>query len=97
MTVHVAEETLVIGAGGAGHIPKNTVHWFRTTSVETLRVLNFYNPAGFEQALIGCAEPAGARELPPPGRTDMHSPKLLQFVNNYWSAQAELPWAKAAR
>jgi mannose-6-phosphate isomerase-like protein (cupin superfamily) len=93
MTVLVGDKALVIGSGGMGHVPKNTVHSFKTTSKETCRILNFYRPAGFELALIGSAEPAKARELPAKGLTDLHSPKVLTFLNNYWSAQANLPWA----
>jgi hypothetical protein len=93
MTVSVNDQNAVIGAGGMGHVPRNTIHSFKTTSKETCRVLNFYRPAGFELALIGSAEPAKVRELPPKGLTDLHSPKVSAFLNNYWSAQANLPWA----
>jgi quercetin dioxygenase-like cupin family protein len=93
ITVHAGDKTLVIGAGGMGHVPKNTVHWFKTTSRETCRVLNLYTPAGFEQALIGSAAPAKSRTLPPRGLTDVHSLKVAMFLNNYWSAEADLPWA----
>jgi mannose-6-phosphate isomerase-like protein (cupin superfamily) len=65
MTAEVGGKTLVLGPGAMGHIPRNTVHAFKVTSKEVCHVLNYYTPAGFEQALVGCARPAARRELPP--------------------------------
>ncbi|HEY3963407.1 MAG TPA: cupin domain-containing protein [Planctomycetaceae bacterium] len=67
MTAEVGGKTLVLGPRAMGHIPRNTVHAFKVSSKEVCHVLNFYTPAGFEQALVGCARPAVRRELPPPG------------------------------
>jgi hypothetical protein len=76
-----------------GHIPRNTVHAFKVTSKEVCHVLNYYTPAGFEQALVGCARPAARRELPPPGLDGPDSPQVVRFFHNYWCAPADLPWA----
>src|ERR1700751_5792124 len=75
MTAEVGGKTLVLGPGAMGHIPRNTVHAFKVTSKEVCHVLNYYTPAGFEQALVGCARPAARRELPPPGLEPPGSPQ----------------------
>jgi quercetin dioxygenase-like cupin family protein len=93
MTVEVGGKTLVLGPGAMGHVPRNTVHSFKVTSKEVCHVLNYYNPAGFEQAIIGSARPAESRTLPPKGLDPFDSAKVIQFFNNYWIAPAELPWA----
>jgi quercetin dioxygenase-like cupin family protein len=93
MTVEVGGKTFVLGPGAMGHIPRNTVHAFKVTSQEVCHVLNFYTPAGFEQALVGSARRAVRRELPPPGLDAHDSPQVVQFFNNYWIAPANLPWA----
>jgi quercetin dioxygenase-like cupin family protein len=93
MTAEVGGKTLVLGPGGMGHIPRNTVHAFKVTSKEVCHVLNYYTPAGFEQALVGCARPAARRELPPPGLDAPDSPQVVRFFHNYWCAPADLPWA----
>ena len=71
----------------------NTVHSFKVTSKEVCHVLNFYTPAGFEQAITGCSRPAESRTLPPKGLDAPDSPQVGRFFNNYWIAPAELPWA----
>lgn len=93
MTVEVGGKTLVLGPGTMGHVPRNTVHSFKVTSKDVCHVLNYYNPAGFEQAIIGCARPAESRTLPPRGLDPFDSSKVIQFFNNYWIAPADLPWA----
>jgi mannose-6-phosphate isomerase-like protein (cupin superfamily) len=93
MTAEVGGKTLVLGPGAMGHIPRNTVHAFKVTSKEVCHVLNYYTPAGFEQALVGCARPAARRELPPPGLDAPDSPQVVRFFHNYWCAPADLPWA----
>lgn len=92
MTVYVGDQVIVLGPGSVGNVPRNTVHHFKTTK-GPCRVLNFYTPAGLEQAIIGIAAPAEARTLPPKGFDKQTMPQMLQFLNNYWSAQAETPWA----
>jgi quercetin dioxygenase-like cupin family protein len=67
MTVEVGGKTLALGPGSLGHVTRNTVHSFKVTSKEVCHILNYYTPAGFEQAIIGSARPAERRELPPPG------------------------------
>ena len=93
MTVEVGGKTLVLGPGSLGHVPRNTVHSFKVTSKAVCRVLNYYTPAGFEQSIIGSARAAERRELPPAGLDPLDSPQVLRFFNNYWVAQATLPWA----
>lgn len=93
MTLNVDGKSLVLGAGSIGNVPRNTVHSFKVTSKEACHVLNFYTPAGFEQAIIGSARPAAQRELPPKGLDPHDSMQVFQFFNNYWIAPADLPWA----
>jgi hypothetical protein len=76
-----------------GHIPRNTVHEFKVTGREVCHCLNYYTPAGFEQALLGCSRPAERRELPPPGLDALESAHVVQFFNNYWCAPTTLLWA----
>jgi len=96
MTVHIGEgeneKIIILGPGSTGNIPRNTVHWFKTTK-GPCRVLNFYSPAGFEQVLVGSATEAEARTLPPKNFDKQSHMQLVQFLNNYWSAQPETPWA----
>ena len=97
MTIDIGGEVLILGPGSMGHVPRNTVHSFKVTGTEDCHVLNYYSPAGFEQAIMGCARPAEARTLPPKGLDPLHSPKVLQFFNNYWNAPADAPWALKRR
>jgi hypothetical protein len=57
----------VLRPGSLGHVPRNTEHSFKVTSKAVCHVLNYYTPAGFEQAIIGSARIADRRELPPTG------------------------------
>lgn len=93
MTINVRGELLVIGAGSMGHVPRNTVHSFEVTGDGVCHVLNWYTPAGFEQIIAGCARPAEERTLPPKGLDPPDSPRLRNFLSNYWSAEADDPWA----
>ena len=45
------------------------------------------------QAIIGSARPAERREMPPRGLDAPDSPQVATFFNNYWAAQADMPWA----
>ena len=94
MTVVIAGETVVLGPGTFGHVPRNTVHEFKATSEDDCHCLNYYTPAGFEQAILGSSRPADRRELPPPGLDAPDSPQVLRFFNNYWVAPADLPCAR---
>jgi quercetin dioxygenase-like cupin family protein len=69
MTVIIGGQKVVLGPGSLSHIAKNTVHEFKVTGTEVCHCLNYYTPAGFEQALLGCSRPAELRELPRPGCT----------------------------
>ena len=93
ITLVVDEKTVVLGPNSFGHIPRNTAHAFKVTSQEVSHCLNYYTPAGFEQAILGCSRPAEARTLPPPGLDAPDSPAVMNFASNYWVAPAELPWA----
>lgn len=93
MTVTLPDQTLVLKKGMMGHVPRNTVHSFKVTSAGVCHCFNYYTPAGFEQAIIGCSRPAARRELPPPGLDAPDSPQVVRFFNNYWIAPADLPWA----
>jgi len=93
MTVEVGGKTLVLGPGSLGHVPRNHVHSFKVTSESVCHILNYYTPAGFEQAVIDSARPAERREMPPLGMDAPDSPQVVRYFNNYWVAQADLPWA----
>jgi hypothetical protein len=72
-------------------IPCGTVHLFTVTS-QLCRALNGYTPAGFEQVIIGLADPAERQELPPPmGKPDQVT--IDKVFNNYWCAEAKDDWS----
>lgn len=93
MTLMAGGETLVLREGSMGHVPRGTVHSFEVTGEGTCHVLNWYTPAGFEEAIAGCARPAEERALPPKGLDPPDSPQVYNFIGNYWSAPAQWPWA----
>ncbi len=93
MTLEVGGEPLVAGPGSLASVPRNTVHSFKVTKGPA-HVLNYYTPAGFEQAIMGCARPAESRTLPPVGLDPPDSPQVVRFFNNYWIAPADVPWAR---
>ena len=64
VTYRANGEQLHATTGGFVSIPKGTVHSFRVDS-ETAHILNFYAPAGFEKVILGLAEPAPTRTIPP--------------------------------
>jgi quercetin dioxygenase-like cupin family protein len=92
MTVFIGGESLVLGPGSTGNVPRNTIHHFKVTQ-GPCRILNFYSPAGFEQVLIGSAVPAPDHSLPPAGFDKQTHDQLIKFLNNYWSAQPDTSWA----
>ncbi|WP_238011399.1 cupin domain-containing protein [Dactylosporangium sp. AC04546] len=94
MTAIIGGQEVVLGPGSLGHLPRNTVHEFKVTGTEVCHCLNYYTPAGFEQAILGCSRPAERRELPPPGLDAPDSTQVVRFFNNYWVAPAALPWAQ---
>ncbi len=63
-TFLAGDQQFQVGAGAWVWVPRGTVHSFRVDS-ETVRLLNFYTPAGFEQLITQTARPAAARTLPP--------------------------------
>jgi hypothetical protein len=93
MTVKVGGKTLELGPGSLGHVPRNHVHSFKVTGKQVCHILNYYTPAGFEQAIIGSARPAKRREMPPRGMDPHDSPQVVRYFNNYWVAPADVPWA----
>ncbi len=93
MTLEVGGETLVAGPGSLANVPRNTVHSFQVTKGPA-HVLNDDTPAGFEQAIMGCARPAESRTLPPGGLDPPDSPQVVRSFNNDWIAPADLPWAR---
>ena len=70
-------ENIHVEAGAALWVPPGTPHGFTITS-ETARVLNFYNPGGFDDRLPYTATPATERTLPPDGFQDAHDPTSEQ-------------------
>ncbi|MFJ5723003.1 cupin domain-containing protein [Streptomyces sp. NPDC093149] len=94
MTAIIGGQKAVLGPGSLGHLPRNVMHEFKVTGTEVCHCLNYYTPAGFEQAILGCSRPAERRELPPPGLDAPDSAQVVRFFNNYWVAPADLSWAK---
>ncbi|MFE6679382.1 cupin domain-containing protein [Streptomyces sp. NPDC057729] len=94
MTAIIGGQKAVLGPGSLGHLPRNVMHEFKVTETEVCHCLNYYTPAGFEQAILGCSRPAERRKLPPPGLDAPDSTQVVRFFNNYWVASANLPWAK---
>lgn len=90
----VGGQTIVLGPGSLGHVPRNTVHEFKITSKEVCRRLNYYTPADFERAVLRCSRPAETRTLPPRGLDTPDSSRVVRFFNHYWVALAELPWSQ---
>lgn len=93
MTTTVSGETSVAKAGDSLWIPRGTVHSFKVTS-DVAHVLNGYTPAGFEQVIKGLAKPAERRELPPPTDEKPDPEIVAKIFNNYWTVQADAPWAQ---
>ncbi len=93
ITYRAGNDTLDAAAGDFVVIPRNTVHSFEVKN-GSARVLNFYVPGGWEQVFPDLARPADTRSLPPEGLDAHDSPKVLQFLTNYWGAPANLSFAK---
>ncbi len=66
MTICISDKIYVFKPGTFGFIPRNTVHYFKVTSKENCKVLNFYTPSGFEEGLEGATK-AESLTLPPKG------------------------------
>lgn len=58
------DQILTAKAGSFVWIPRCTVHGFKVVS-ETVKVLNMYTPAGFEQVIKAGGTPAEAFTVPP--------------------------------
>ena len=95
ITYQAGGETVEANSGAFVIIPRNTIHTFTVTS-ETARVLNLYSPGGFEAVIPAVSRVAERRELPPPNLDSHDSPKVLQFLNNYWGVPADLAYAQTA-
>lgn len=63
-TFFVEDQPIKATAGSFVSIPRGTKHAFQIDS-ETVRLLNTYVPAGFEQMIMATTLPAEARTLPP--------------------------------
>ena len=63
-TFFVEDQPIKATAGSLVSIPRGTKHAFQIDS-ETVRLLNTYVPAGFEQMIMATTIPAEARTLPP--------------------------------
>ncbi len=70
----VNDTPIQVETGAALWVPPGTPHGF-TVSSDTARVLNFYNPGGFDDHLPYTAAPATQRTLPPKGFKDAHDPQ----------------------
>lgn len=64
ITYMANDEVLTARAGSFVWIPRGTVHAFKVVS-ETVKVLNMYTPAGFEQVIKASGTPAEAFTVPP--------------------------------
>ncbi|MBD2093315.1 quercetin 2,3-dioxygenase [Microcoleus sp. FACHB-1515] len=62
-TFFVEDQPIKATAGSFVSIPRGTKHAFQIDS-ETVRLLNTYVPAGFEQMIMATTVPAEARTLP---------------------------------
>ncbi len=67
MTVFVGDGTVELEAGAAAFAPRGVPHVYRVDS-DVARWLAIAAPAGFEAFVREVGEPAGADDLPPPGR-----------------------------
>ncbi len=67
VTLFVAGERIVLGAGQAAFAPRDIPHTYRVESAEA-RWLVITAPAGFDAFVREIADPAPAEELPPAGR-----------------------------
>ena len=75
-------------AGSFIAIPRNTPHSFVVES-ETVRLLNFYVPAGFEQTIIELGVPAETRTLPPPSLPKPDPQKIQEIQQKYGMRNVE--------
>ena len=92
ITYYAGDKTLEATQGSFVVIPPNTVHHFEVKNASA-HVLNFYVPGGWETVFPDLARPAEKRELPPKGLDDPQSPKVIQFLTNYWGAPANLSFS----
>lgn len=94
MDMTAGEDNFTAKDGDSIWIPRGTVHHFKVTS-EVCHVLNGYTPGGFEQVLIGLAQPAERRELPPLDFPKPDQDTVYKIFNNYWTVQADASWARS--
>jgi quercetin dioxygenase-like cupin family protein len=67
LTLFVAGERIVLGAGHAAFAPRGVAHTYRVESAQAAWLV-ITTPAGFDAFVREVAEPAPADELPPAGR-----------------------------
>lgn len=66
MTICIADKVYIFKPGTFGFLSRNTIHYFKVTSRENCRVLNFYTPSGFEESVMTTTK-AESLTLPPKG------------------------------
>lgn len=80
ITAVVGEERTQVAPGGFVWLPRDVVHTFRVDS-ETVRLVEFITPAGFEGFHLDTSDPAELLELPPPAEPNI--PRLLDAIGAY--------------
>jgi quercetin dioxygenase-like cupin family protein len=75
---HIGDATHEGAAGSVFHIPAGTMERFEPTGEEPLRVLVVYAPGGMERFFAEVAEPAQAREIPPPPTSPPDIDRLIE-------------------
>ena len=92
LSMTVGDESFTGRGSDSIWIPRGTVHHFKVES-EVSHVLNGYTPAGTEQILKGIGVPAQRCELPPNDFPKPDKETVHKIFNNYWTSQADMPWA----
>lgn len=89
-TFFVEDQPIKATAGSFVSIPRGTKHAFQVDS-ETVRLLNTYMPAGFEQMIMATTVPAEARTLPPASmplpERDQSNRTMEQIIQKYPGAK----------
>lgn len=76
---HLGESSQKGERGDLVRIPRRTPHGFEALS-DTLRVLNWYTPAGFERLIVETGTPATALTLPPPDLPEPDSAQIKRIM-----------------
>jgi quercetin dioxygenase-like cupin family protein len=80
---HIGDEAFEGGPGSVFHIPEGTVENFEPTGDSPLRVLVAYTPGGIDKFFAEVAEPAQARELPPPPDSPPDIERMAEIGGRY--------------